>query len=152
VGADPAGRRVHGGGADVPARHRRRDRGLAAPQARGRPRRCQGDAGRRSRVLSGAGLLEGRLALVTGAASGIGLAIAAAFAREGARVVLTDLSGQACEAGAAEIRTRGGEAWGLALDVTDVDASQAVAARVGAEIGDIDVLVNSAGILVRQGI
>lgn len=99
-----------------------------------------------------AGLLYGQLALVTGAASGIGRAIARGYAREGARVVLTDLATQGCDEAVAEIQAQGGQAWAFALDVTDVDAVQALADRIGAEIGDIDVLVNSAGILIRKGI
>ncbi len=85
-------------------------------------------------------LLEGKLALVTGAASGIGLAIALAYAREGARVVRADKTANA------------GEALSFALDVTDASACEALAAQVGRDIGQIDILVNSAGILVREGI
>lgn len=98
------------------------------------------------------GLLHGRLALVTGAASGIGRAISLGYAREGARVVLTDMTVPGCDAVAAEIRALGGEAWAFGLDVTNVEAVREVAERVGADIGDIDVLVNSAGILIREGI
>jgi meso-butanediol dehydrogenase/(S,S)-butanediol dehydrogenase/diacetyl reductase len=98
------------------------------------------------------GLLQGHLALVTGAASGIGRAIAVGYAREGARVVLTDVSAQGCAAAVAEIEALGGSAWAFGLDVTDVEAVREVARQVGAEIGDIDVLVNSAGILIREGI
>lgn len=98
------------------------------------------------------GLLDGRLALVTGAGSGIGRAIAVAFAASGARVVLTDLALDGCEANASAIRGGGGQVWARALDVADAEACADVARAVGAEIGDIDVLVNSAGILVREGI
>lgn len=98
------------------------------------------------------GLLQGRLALVTGAASGIGRAIALGYAREGARVVLTDVAAQGCGAAVAEISALGGPAWAFALDVTNVEAVREIAERVGADIGDIDVLVNSAGILIREGI
>lgn len=97
-------------------------------------------------------LLNGRLALVTGAGSGIGRAIALAFAASGARVVLTDVAVGGCEQTAAEIRAKGGQAWAKALDVTVIDACADTARVIGAEIGDIDVLVNSAGILVREGI
>lgn len=97
-------------------------------------------------------LLEGRLALVTGAGSGIGRAIALAYARAGARVVLADLQAQACAAAAAEIESFGGKAWSFALDITDVPLCQALAQRVGAEIGPIDTLVNNAGLLIREGL
>ena len=97
-------------------------------------------------------LLQGRFALVTGAASGIGRAIALGFARAGARVVMTDVTVEGCDTSVAEIRGFGGHAWAFALDVTNVESGRALAERVGAEIGDIDVLVNSAGILIREGI
>jgi NAD(P)-dependent dehydrogenase (short-subunit alcohol dehydrogenase family) len=100
------------------------------------------------------GLLQGKLAVVTGGGSGIGRAIAAAYAREGARIVVTDLSLDAAEATVAHVfpAAEGRPGWGFELDVTDADACRALAARVGREIGDADVLVNSAGILVREGI
>jgi len=98
------------------------------------------------------GLLHGRLALVTGAGGGIGGAIAQGFARAGARVVLVDLRAEMCDAALAAIHAEGGQAWRHALDVTDIEASQALAQRVGAEQGAIDVLVNNAGIIVRQGV
>lgn len=105
-----------------------------------------------SSIPERAGLLHGRLALVTGAASGIGRAIALGYAREGARVVLTDVAAQGCDAAVAEISALGGPAWAFGLDVTNVEAIRDVAERVGADIGDIDVLVNSAGVLIREGI
>ncbi len=97
-------------------------------------------------------LLEGRIALVTGAASGIGSAIAVAFAGAGCRVVLADLQAEACADAVREIVGSGGSAHAFALDVTDVPACTALADRVGGEIGAIDVLVNNAGILIREGI
>ncbi len=84
--------------------------------------------------------LEGRTALVTGGASGIGAASARRLAAEGARVVIADLvTGQAQEV-AEEI---GGLA--LELDVTDVAAVHAAVARIAAEIGPVEILVNNAG-------
>jgi 3-oxoacyl-[acyl-carrier protein] reductase len=69
-------------------------------------------------------LLENHIAVVTGAASGIGRAIAAGFAREGARVVLLDIDEKAVAEAAKEIRGAGGKADSLALDVTRrVDSS-----------------------------
>ena len=99
-------------------------------------------------------LLENKLAFVTGAASGIGRAIALAYARDGARVILSDRSQEACDATLAEVRAVEGApgGWAFALDVTDPRQCAAVSERVRREIGDIDVLVNSAGILVREGI
>ena len=66
--------------------------------------------------------LNGRVAIVTGAASGIGLAIAGAFAAEGARVVMADIDAGTVEARAEEVRARGAEVRALALDVRDPDA------------------------------
>jgi meso-butanediol dehydrogenase/(S,S)-butanediol dehydrogenase/diacetyl reductase len=84
-------------------------------------------------------LLEGKLALVTCAASGIGRAVAAAYAREGARVLTAD-----------RVRDLGADSF--VLDVTDRQACEALAEQVVREIGRIDVLVNSAGVLVREGV
>src|SRR5690348_1305644 len=97
-------------------------------------------------------LLQGRLALVTGAAGGIGRAIAVRYARAGARVVLADLRAEDCEAAVREIAEAGGSARAFALDITDVPACAELAERVGREIGLLDVLVNNAGILLREGI
>ncbi|MBP6853100.1 MAG: glucose 1-dehydrogenase [Rhodoferax sp.] len=97
-------------------------------------------------------LLNGRLALVTGAAGGIGRAIAVAYARAGARVVLTDVQAGACAAAVAEIQALGGSAWAFGLDITDVPACQALAQKVGTDIGAIDTLVNNAGIIIREGL
>jgi NAD(P)-dependent dehydrogenase (short-subunit alcohol dehydrogenase family) len=97
-------------------------------------------------------LLDGRLALVTGAGSGIGRAIAVAYARAGARVILTDREERACDAALDETRAAGGDAWAIALDVTDADAACALAERMSGDIGDLDILVNNAGLLIREGI
>lgn len=99
-----------------------------------------------------AGLLQGKLALVTGAASGIGQAIAVAYAAEGARVIATDTEARRCEATLGQVHAAGGEAWAFGLDVTDAAAAQALAAGVGRDIGPIDVLVNNAGVILREGI
>jgi meso-butanediol dehydrogenase / (S,S)-butanediol dehydrogenase / diacetyl reductase len=97
-------------------------------------------------------LLQGRLAVVTGAAAGIGRAIALRYAQAGARVVLVDLNADDCAASVKEITQAGGSAWAFALDITDVDACAALAAKVGRDIGPVDTLVNNAGILIREGI
>ena len=95
-------------------------------------------------------LLAGKLALVTGAASGIGRAIAVAYGKTGARVLLTDRSEDACDDAVAELAAAGVQAWGFTLDVTDREASAALAQTVAREFGDLDVLVNSAGVIIRE--
>jgi len=91
-------------------------------------------------------LLENKLALVTGAAGGLGAAIARAFARQGARVIAADLDKSGAEAVARDIRDAGGEAWGEAIDVTDRAAVLAWAESLRERLGPIDVLINNAGI------
>ncbi len=99
-----------------------------------------------------AGLLQGKLALVTGAGQGNGRALALGLAAAGARVVATDMQADKAMQTASAIIAGGGEAWSHALDVTDPEACAAVAAQVQLEVGPIDVLINNAGILIREGI
>ncbi len=95
------------------------------------------------------GLLDGRIALITGAGSGIGEAIALAMGHAGARVVAVDINIGAALRTAAAV---GGGAFGLACDVSDRDQCDALAVRVAAEIGAIGVLVNNAGIIRRGAV
>jgi NAD(P)-dependent dehydrogenase (short-subunit alcohol dehydrogenase family) len=97
-------------------------------------------------------LLEGQLVLVTGAGQGNGRAIALGVARSGARVIVTDVRPDTAEATAQEIRSSGSEANAFALDVTDAEACTSLAERVGREIGPVSVLVNNAGIIIRENI
>ena len=92
--------------------------------------------------------LVDKVAIVTGAASGLGKAIAVRYAREGAKVAVADLNGQAADAVAAEIRAAGGQAMGVAMDVTSEDAVNAGVAAVVAAYGGVDVLVSNAGVQI----
>lgn len=94
--------------------------------------------------------LEGRIALVTGAAAGIGRAVSGCFAAEGARVYLADVDGPACESAAAAIREQGGQAQPLVCDVSRGQDVTQMFRRIEAEAGRIDVLLNNAGINVRS--
>jgi len=85
-----------------------------------------------------------RVAIVTGAASGIGRAVAVDLAREGAIVVVADIDTVGAEKVAAEIRA-GGHATARGVDVTDAESARALAAATIAEHGRIDILVSNAG-------
>ena len=95
-------------------------------------------------------LLDNHLAAVTGAASGIGRAIATGFAREGARVVLLDINGAGASEAAGEIRKAGGNAISFALDVVRREDCLAVAGKIASEAGEVSILVNNAGINRRN--
>jgi NAD(P)-dependent dehydrogenase (short-subunit alcohol dehydrogenase family) len=94
--------------------------------------------------------LEGKSALVTGGASGIGRATALAFAREGARVAVADILEEAAQRTVAEIKAMGGQALAIACDVTDDDAVKAMIAATVDAFGGLDCAFNNAGIAPYQ--
>jgi NAD(P)-dependent dehydrogenase (short-subunit alcohol dehydrogenase family) len=96
------------------------------------------------------GLLEGRIAVVTGGGSGIGRAIALGYAREGAEVVVLDANGDTAAHTVRTIAADSGKAHAMALDVTDRDKCREVAAQVADGVGRISILVNNAGINRRN--
>jgi NAD(P)-dependent dehydrogenase (short-subunit alcohol dehydrogenase family) len=91
-------------------------------------------------------ILQGRVALVTGASSGIGQACAVAFAEKGAKVVLAARRAERLEALVAQVEARGGEALAVATDVTDEAAVQNLFDRAVKRFGTVDVLINNAGV------
>src|SRR4051794_37554737 len=96
--------------------------------------------------------LSGKVAVVTGAAQGIGAAYAARLSQLGATVVLADIDEEGASATAAGLRDAGGEAIAYRVDVSDAASAAALAAKVEAEHGRADVLVNNAAIFsgIRQ--
>ena len=92
------------------------------------------------------GQLDGKVAVVTGAGSGIGKAIALAFAAEGAKVALAARRAETLQALKGEIEAAGGVALAVPTDVAEEAAVEALFEQVGAELGTVDILVNNAGI------
>ena len=92
-------------------------------------------------------LLDGRVAIVTGAGGGLGRAHALYLASQGAKVVVNDLTQESADRVAAEILAQGGEAVGVAASVTDEGAVGAMVARAMDRFGRIDILISNAGIL-----
>ncbi len=90
--------------------------------------------------------LQDKVAIVTGAASGIGKEIAMVYSREGAKVAIADVNQAAADAAAAEIIAKGGQAIGVAMDVTDEAQVNAGVATVVKAFGGVDILVSNAGV------
>jgi NAD(P)-dependent dehydrogenase (short-subunit alcohol dehydrogenase family) len=93
---------------------------------------------------------EQKVALITGAGNGIGLAIARAFAAEGARVIVADINSAAGERAAAELVAAGGQALALATDVADEAQVARLIATVNERFGQVDILINNAGVVAHK--
>jgi 3-hydroxybutyrate dehydrogenase len=92
--------------------------------------------------------LNGKVALITGAASGLGKAIAELYAKNGASVAIADINQQAADTAAAEINAAGGKAIGVAMDVSDEAAVNAGTDQVIAAFGALDILISNAGVQI----
>ena len=95
--------------------------------------------------MSGNGRLQGKTAIITGAASGIGRATALLFAREGARLALADMNEAALAEVVSQIMGQGGQAFGLKTDVSKEDAVKALIDQALSTYGQVDILCNNAG-------
>ncbi|MBI2382523.1 MAG: SDR family oxidoreductase [Gammaproteobacteria bacterium] len=93
------------------------------------------------------GICSGRTVIVTGAGAGLGRAYALAFAAEGANVVVNDIKREAAEAVCAEIAAKGGQALANSDDIARMDTAQKIVDAAVARFGDVQVLVNNAGIV-----
>ncbi len=103
--------------------------------------------------VDGARRFEGKVAVVTGAASGIGLATAKRLAAEGASVVIADIDGAKAEAAAKEVAPNGGPpAWGVRCDVSSEREVAATLDGTMSRFGRLDVVVNNAGLMVFKPI
>lgn len=98
------------------------------------------------------GRLQGKVAIITGAATGNGFAIAKAFAREGARVMIADVAAEQAKEAADVIMDDGGQASALSIDVTNAQDVQRMIQNTLELFGSVDVLVNNAGVIGRYDI
>jgi 2-hydroxycyclohexanecarboxyl-CoA dehydrogenase len=96
-------------------------------------------------MASGTTRLNGKVAIVTGSAQGIGRAIAMRLADEGAKVAIADIQESVAAQTAGEIKSAGGHAFAVKLDVTNLDSALAAVETAQRELGPIDILVNNAG-------
>ena len=94
--------------------------------------------------------VRGKMALVTGAASGIGRATAVEFARNGADVVLVDINESSLQDALGEVRLTGARGWTYVCDVSDRSAMENLSNKVMADTGGIDILMNCAGVGVAS--
>ncbi len=95
--------------------------------------------------------LEGKVALITGGAQGIGRAIALLFARQGAKVAISDINLQKAQETCQEVESLGGQAMAISGNVADAKAAEAMMEQAVEKFGGLDILVNNAGI-TRDGI
>ena len=98
--------------------------------------------------------LHNKVALITGAASkpGLGHSIALAFAKEGAKIVLTDINAEGLESTLSDVKALGADAISLAQDVTSEQNWIDTIAAVEAKFGQLDILVNNAGVAVLRNV
>ena len=93
---------------------------------------------------------QGKVAVVTGGASGVGRALAQRLAGVGARVVIADIDREAIERTRAELDAEGLRVDGMAVDVTQAESVDALAGRVFAEYGNVHLLFNNAGVGIKE--
>ena len=97
------------------------------------------------------GILEGKVAVITGGTRGLGLAIAKAFVNAGAAVVVSSRSQKSVEETVTAMNNAGGRATGIACDVSELDQVQALAEHAIQSLGHFDIWINNAGIYAPYG-